>query len=138
MAEKQIDRDIVPLTEQAQAPVTAPVQEWVMPRQKQVERQGGSGSHYVVHYPQVRGGVCEYCGVMDPNQPSQYQYKLCPHYRGMNLGCSYCPQSKDSDDVNYHSTLNITEHPENPDKIVICCDSYECTKKHEERFKVSL
>lgn len=123
-------------TERVQAPVTVQTN-WVMPRQKQVERQGESGSAFVHHHPQVRGGICEFCGVIDPNQPSQYQYKLCPHYRGMQLRCTYCSPTKDSDDVIYHATLNITEHPDNPDKLVVCCNSYECTKKHEERFKVS-
>lgn len=130
----QTNQGASPATERVSAPAT----NWVLPRQKTVERTGGSGSNAVVHYPQVRGGVCEFCGVLDPNQPSQFQYKLCPHYRGMALRCTYCPASKDSDDVNYHSTLNITEHPDNPDKLVVVCNSYECTKKHEERFKISL
>ena len=124
-------------TESVTAPATAPVQQWIMPRQKTLERQGDAGSAYSIRYPQVRGGVCEFCGVMDPNQPSQYQYKLCPHYRGMQLRCVYCPPTKDSDDVIYHSTLNIAEHPDNPDKLVVWCNSYDCSKKHEERFKIS-
>ena len=115
---------------------TAPVQ-WVMPRQKTLERQSGYSSPVTVRYPRVRGGVCEYCGVLDPNTPSQFQYKLCIHYRGMQLRCTYCPQAKDADDVIYHSLLNIAEHPDNPDKLVVWCNSYECSKKHLERFQMA-
>lgn len=129
----QNDQVETPATERVSAPAT----NWVMPRQKQLERQGGATSAYSIRYPQVRGGVCEYCGVLDPQTPSQLQYKLCPHYRGMQLRCTYCPPTKESDDVIYHSTLNIAEHPDNPDKLVVWCDSYGCSQKHEERFKVS-
>lgn len=132
--EIQNNQGASPATERAPAPATT----WVLPRQKQVERHGNTGSSQVHHYPQVRGGVCEFCGVIDPNQPSQYQYKLCPHYRGQNLRCTYCPEEKDVDDIAYHSTLNITDHPDNPNKIVVVCNSYECTKAHEKRFKVVL
>jgi hypothetical protein len=123
-------------TERVSAPATQQPQ-WVLPRQKTIERQGDISAPYSVRHPQVRGGICEWCGVMDSNQPSQYQYKLCPHYRGMQLRCTYCPQTKDSDDVIYHADLNIAEHPDNPDKLVVWCNSYECSRKHEERFKVS-
>jgi hypothetical protein len=105
------------------------------PRMKRIERQGSRSEPYTRRYPQVISGICEYCGVLDPHQPSQYQYKLCPHYRGMQLRCSYCPDTKDPDDVIYHSALNIAEHPENPDTLIVWCDSYECSRAHEARFK---
>lgn len=111
--------------------------QWVMPRQKQVERQSSSGSAQVNFFPEVRGGVCEMCGVIDANQPSTMQYKLCKHYRGMQLRCTYCPQTKDSDDVIYHARLQIAEHPDNPDKLVVWCDSYDCSKKHIARFETT-
>lgn len=129
----QNDLDTSPATERVPAPAT----NWVMPRTKQVERQGDSSSPHVKFFPEVRGGICEMCGVLDANQPSQYQYKLCPHYRGMQLRCTYCPQAKDSDDVIYHARLQIAEHPDNPDKLVVWCDSYDCSKKHIERFKTT-
>ena len=117
--------------------VVAPVYQPAMPRQKTIERQGNVSAPYSRRFPQVRGGVCEFCGVLDPNVPSQHQYKLCPHYRGMQLRCTYCPEAKDADDIIYHSTMNIAEHPDNPDKLVVWCNSYECSKKHLERFKVN-
>lgn len=122
-------------TERVAAPATGP--NWVMPRQKQIERHGDATSAYSVRYPQVRGGICEYCGVIDPQQPSQFQYKLCTHYRGMQMRCTYCPPTKEADDVIYHAVLNVAEHPDNPEKLVIWCDSYDCSKKHIDRFKVS-
>ena len=139
MAKPEIQSDeSQALTEQASAPVTTPAEvQWIMPRQKTLERQGNMGAAYSKRHPQVRGGICEFCGVLDPNTPSQYQYKLCPHYRGMQLRCTYCPETKDADDIIYHSDLNVAEHPDNPDRLVVWCNSYECSKKHLERFKVS-
>ncbi len=118
------------------APAPAATQ-WVMPRQKQVERMGDVSSPVTARYPQVRGGICEYCGVIDGRQPSEQQYKMCPHYRGMQLRCTYCPASKDVNDVIGHSVLNIAGHPMDPDKLVVWCDSYECSRAHEARFKVN-
>lgn len=121
-----------PATERDFAPDT------VSPRTMQVERMGESSSPMVFTFPDVRGGICEYCGVMDGNYPSEYQYKLCQHYRGKQLQCSYCPQGKDPDDVINHSVLKIYSHPDNPKKMVICCNSYECSKKHEQRWKIGV
>lgn len=106
-------------------------------RTKVVERSGSISAPYSVRFPEVRGGICEYCGVKDMNQPSENQYKLCDHFRGMQLRCSYCPETKDANEVINHTTLKIAEHPDNPSKLVVWCDSYECSKKHLERFKIS-
>ncbi len=108
-----------------------------MPRNKTLERQGGTTSGYSRRYPEIRGGICEYCGVLDGNLPSEMQYKLCEHYRGMQMRCAYCPESKNPDDIINHSRLQVADHPDNPDKLVVWCDSYECSKKHLERFKVN-
>lgn len=126
-------------TERVIAPATAtPVyQAPLNPRQMQLERQGEATSPLTIHFPEVRGGICEYCGVLDPNYPSEYQYKLCPHYRGMQLRCRYCPSSKNPDEVINHTTLHITAHPDNLSTLVVCCDSYECLRKHTERFKLN-
>lgn len=105
------------------------------PRQMRVERQGAKSEPYTQRFPQVRGGVCEFCGVLDPNVPSQFQYKLCGHYRGMQLRCSYCPETKDPDEVNYHSNLNIASHPDNPNTLIVWCDSYNCSDAHLKRFQ---
>lgn len=123
--------------------VIAPVPDMPMyqaplaPRQMYVERQGELASPYTRRFPEVRGGICEYCGVIDPKYPSEYQYKLCEHYRGKQLFCSYCPPEKNPDDVINHSILKIAEHPDNPNKMVVWCDSFECSKKHLARFNTN-
>ena len=117
--------------------VAEPVFRPVMPNEMRVERQGQRGVPVTRRYPQVRGGVCEYCGVIDPHTPSQFQYKLCPHYRGMQLRCSYCDESKDPDDVIYHANINVAEHPDKPGVLIMWCDSYNCAKAHLERFNPS-
>lgn len=122
-----------PATERPSAPVTPVMQA----HNFQIERQGQNSASYSERFPQVRGGVCEFCGIVDQNVPSEHQYKLCPHYRGAQLRCSYCDETKNPDEVNGKSVLNIAKHPDNPSKLVVWCDSYECSKRHLERFKVS-
>lgn len=119
------------------APIAPPMpQAYVQqPRQLRVERAGAQSEPLVHHFPQVRGGVCEWCGILDPNVSSQYQYKLCPHYRGQNLRCSYCPAEKDPDEVVRSTKLEIVEHPDKPGVMIVVCSSYECEKKHQERFR---
>jgi hypothetical protein len=102
-----------------------------------IERQGGQTVAHTRRWPQVRGGVCEFCGVLDKDIPSEFQYRLCPHFRGMELACSYCPATKNPDDVVYHANLNVAEHPDKPGTLVVWCDSYECSRKHLERFKIN-
>ena len=108
-----------------------------MPKNKQLERQSGLSSPVSVRYPQIRGGICEYCGVIDGNYPSEMQYKLCSHYRGMQMRCVYCPENKDPDEVINHTVLKVAEHPDNPDKLVVWCDSFDCSAKHLKRFQLS-
>lgn len=105
---------------------------------KTIERQGAKGVPYVHRYPEVRSGICEFCGVIDPTLPSTEQYKLCPHYKGMGeVRCSYCDESKDPQEVMYKAVLNVYDHPDNPDKLVVVCDNFTCVQKHEARFKTS-
>lgn len=110
----------------------------IAPVKKTIERQGSSSEPYTHRYPEVRGGVCEWCGILDANAPSEYQYKLCPHFRGIGqLACSYCPETKNPDEVARSSTLNVHIHPDNPNKLVVVCSSYECSEKHLSRFKMN-
>lgn len=85
-------------------------------------------------FPEVRAGQCEFCGTLDPNQPGDLQYKLCPHYRGMDMKCIYCPQTKDQDEVVRNSILKVREHPYHPGELVVWCQSFECLKKFEQMF----
>lgn len=107
-----------------------------MAQNKYVERQGAKSEPYVHHYPQVIAGVCEFCGIQDSNQPSQIQYQLCTHFKSFGLlRCSYCDENKDPNEVNYKSTLNITDHPSDPNALVVVCDNFTCVQKHQTRFK---
>ena len=108
------------------------------PRQKMIERRGQRTEPYTRRLPQIRGGICEFCGVIDHNVPSQFQYQLCPHFRGLGeMRCSYCDEAQNPTEVVLHAVLNIAEHPNNPDQLVVWCNSYKCSKAHEDRFKVS-
>lgn len=102
---------------------------------KTIERQNNAGVAVSRMYPRVTGGVCEYCGVIDNLQPATEQYKLCQHFKTFGeLRCSYCPESADPTEVVYHAELKIHEHPDNPSKLVVVCDSYNCSQKHIQRF----
>jgi hypothetical protein len=109
----------------------------MLPREKQIERQGLNAEGYSKRHPEVRGGICEFCGVQDKNAESIHQYKLCEHYRGMQLKCSYCPPEKDPDEVIRYSVLKIADHPNNPSQLVVWCDSFKCSEKHLARFSQS-
>src|SRR3990167_5503664 len=91
-----------------------------------IERKGQKTVPIVPHLPQVRGGVCDHCGILDPNVPSEFQYKLCPHYRGVELRCSYCDDTKDPVEVNRKTILSVAHHPEK-DEWVVWCNTYECS-----------
>lgn len=125
--------------QEVQAPVVAmPVYQAPAPQQKTIERRGARSEPYVHHMPQIRGGICEWCGVLDSNAPASVQYQLCPHFRGMGeMRCSYCDDSVDPTEVITHAVLNIADHPFNPGQLVVWCNRYECSRKHEARFRVS-
>ena len=108
-----------------------------MPRQMRQERQGADTVAYSRRFPEIRGGQCEWCGVIDPNQPGHLQYKLCPHYRGMDIKCSYCPAEKDQTEVVRMHKINVAEHPYQPGVLISWCNSTECSEKHLQRFKIS-
>jgi hypothetical protein len=105
-----------------------------LPRNMRVERAGTISAQYSTRWPQIRGGTCEFCGVLDPNVPAQYQYKLCPHFRGMTARCTYCPENKDPDEITYHANMNVATHPDNPGTIIMWCNSYACSDAHIKRF----
>lgn len=109
---------------------------------RQVERRGGVSVPYTKMYPLIKGGQCEFCGTLDPNQPAEYQYKICPHFRGMDLQCSYCDVSKDPTEVIGRSVMKVHEHPFEKDGVgratlVVVCDSFKCAEKHLARFQLS-
>lgn len=110
---------------------------YVNPRNMTLERQGADTVPLSYRFPRVIGGVCEWCGVIDKHTPGNLQYKLCPHYRGMELRCIYCPQERDQGEVVRMGSLNVASHPYNPKTLVVWCGNAECSKKHIDRFKIS-
>lgn len=108
------------------------------PATRQIERQGLRTEPYTRRLPQIRGGVCEFCGILDKNVSGQDQWKLCPHFRGIpDMRCSYCDENKNPTDVNLKAVLNIAEHPDDRNKLVVWCNSYSCSAAHEKRFRVN-
>ena len=107
----------------------------VAPRNMKLTPRGASSEPVSRRFPQIRGGQCAFCGTLDSTQPGDLQYKLCPHYRGMEMKCVYCPLNKDQEEVVRNSTLNVAEDPYNPGTLIVWCGSYECSKKHLERFR---
>lgn len=123
-----------------EVPTVAPAPTYVppAPRPKVLERQGARSEPFVKHLPEIRGGICEFCGVLDNKLPSEVQYQLCPHFRGLGqIRCTYCPDTADPNQVIGHSVIHVMEHPDNPDVIIAVCNSYECEKKHQARFRRS-
>lgn len=108
-----------------------------MPIAKRIERQGAVSSPIVSFYPIVRAGVCDRCGVIDPNVEGRFQYKLCEHYRGMQLACSYCPNNTNDDEVISRAIMQVFDHPQNKSELVVVCDTSACLDKHYQRFQTN-
>lgn len=104
---------------------------------KVIERQGAQAVPVTEMYPRVIAGTCEHCGAIDGRVEEKFQYQLCPHFQGMELICSYCPDNVDPVEVIRTSNMKIHGHPDNPEKLVVVCDSLNCSAKHLERFKIN-
>lgn len=103
---------------------------------KVIERQHATTAATSRMYPRVIAGICEFCGVINPALTSQFQYTLCDHFKDIGeLRCSYCPATINPEEVTAKADLKIHEHPDNPDKLVVVCDSYTCSQKHLARFE---
>ena len=103
-------------------------------------RQGNKIGYTTRKYPEVRGGICEKCGVLNPNADSQDQYRLCEHYRGVNLECNYCDPTKDQREVTRVSVLHMFDHPsqKGPDgrpALGVVCDSFNCQNAFQAEYK---
>lgn len=118
------------------SPYTANVNYSAQPRNMRLTPRGVTSAPMSRVFPEIRGGQCEYCGTIDPNQPGHLQYKLCPHYRGMDMKCVFCPSHRDQEEVIRHSRLIVREHPYHPGELVTLCGEFECLKKFETAFKV--
>lgn|SRR3990167_1245220 len=104
----------------------------------QFERQGSISEPITTAYPPIRGGVCDFCGILDNLQPSYVQYQLCPHFKGMGeLQCSYCPATADPIDVIRGRKIMVHGSPTNPNQVIAVCDDYKCSQKHLAKFKMN-
>ncbi len=108
-----------------------------LPKNMRLSRPGESNGISARFFPRIKGGVCESCGVIDPNYPGNMQYKLCPHYKGMEMKCAFCKQAADHDDVVRMSDILVHEDPYLPGNLVTLCGSYECTKKYEQKYHIT-
>ncbi len=98
---------------------------------------GQSNVPFSRQFPWIYGGVCEYCGVLDKNKPGNEQYKLCPHYKDMDMKCVFCKESADHDDVVRMSAMKVIEDPYLPGQLVTLCGRWECTRKFEQKYNIS-
>ena len=107
------------------------------PREMRISQPGETNAPLTVRYPEIRGGVCEHCGVIDKNYPGDQQYKLCPHYKGMNLKCSFCKEGDDHEEVVRTSKMLVMEDPYLPGTLLTHCGKYECQRKFEKKFNLT-
>lgn len=113
-------------------------QEQVIPRQ--TVKKDGVSTQYSRVYPHIRGGLCDACGVIDNNLPATEQYKLCPHYRGLQAECMYCDRSKSPQEVIRISDLYVFDHPYQKDQqgrpaLAMVCDSFPCRNQFDAEFR---
>lgn len=100
-----------------------------------LERVGAISTPMTRMKPKVTGGICEFCGVVDSQQPSEVQYRLCPHFTDIGeLRCTYCPPNVDPIDVIRKARIKIHENPDRPGIWVAVCDQTSCEAAHERRF----
>jgi len=111
------------------------------PQAKYIERHGAGTQPRVRRYPEIRAGVCEYHGTVNPHAPGEQQYLYCPgdgkHPKWGELQCSYCPDYRDPADVTKKSTYQIYDSPTNPNELIVVCDNFTCVEAHQKRFKVN-
>lgn len=99
---------------------------------------GESNELVVRQFPWIKGGQCDYCGTLDNRYPGHVQYRFCPHYAGRNMKCVFCKETADHDDVIRMSQMKVIEDPYAPGNLVTMCGGYECTKKFETKYHLSL
>lgn len=107
------------------------------PREMQIGRTGEGTTLSSRRFPDIRGGVCEECGVIDNTKPGDVQYKFCKHYAGMDMKCSFCKETANHPDVVRQSTMVVREDPYSPGQLVTLCGSYECTRKFEQKYHIN-
>jgi hypothetical protein len=122
----------------------------------------GSRPHFF--RPAIICGICEACGtseyvggevkkVTNKMGEIEYQYKggewkpitalSCKHYKGLNIQCAYCGEkftgsrSKLGKFTEVLSSRQITvmSFEDQPKRLIMCCDDYECRQKNSKRIR---
>lgn len=112
-----------------------------------IERMGSETVPQTIKIGTIKAGQCDAHGTIDPRQPATIQYKLCGCFDSIaNVEghlCSYCPDSKNPQEIMRISKLEVFIHPDDVYKpkqiqrVMAVCNSFECSDKHLKRFKVS-
>ncbi len=84
-------------------------------------------------HPDIRAGICEFCGLLDKKVPLDKQYTICPHYNDVDIFCTYCGKGEE---IIKDRALHIYELDDEPGKLIIVCDDYQCRNKHNQRFNL--
>ncbi len=111
----------------------------------QSERQGSTSEVYSKRYPDITGGVCDFCGVINNLLPSEVQYlqthdPACTYAQAGGVGmlrCAYCPPNADPVEVIRQRRLTVHDSPSAPGKLLAVCDSLTCSDKHIKRFQLN-
>lgn len=111
----------------------------------QFERTGSKSVVMTKKYPDITGGVCDFCGVRDNLQASEVQYELghvpnCPYTAigGIHdIRCSYCPDEVNPIEVIKQRKLLVFASPERPGELLAVCDNYTCQGKHQKRYQIN-
>jgi hypothetical protein len=98
--------------------------------------------------PDVIGGVCSYCGpgkfdakasghpkmIEDLTVDPVTQIGRCEHYSGVQVRCSYCPDSANFAENVKHRRHVVHVSPYDPNKLIFVCDDQACATKHIQKF----
>lgn len=74
-----------------------------------------------IRHPDIRAGVCEFCG---------QHHTDCQHYKGVDIYCTYCGRR----DIISSRSLKVYSLKSNPKQLIIVCDDFGCSNSHINRF----
>lgn len=101
-----------------------------------IERHGNASTVDAIVHPEIRAGVCTFCGVKpdfegyDGGGNPRKAVPKCKHYYGVKLFCTYCQ----NDEALRSRTMRVYELKSDPGKLIICCDDFRCEDKHQKKF----
>lgn len=78
-----------------------------------------TGTGGIFRMPNIRAGVCEFCGL---------SYKECQHYKDVNIVCSYCLRG----DIIQERILEVYKNDKN--ELIIHCNDFDCHNRFNKEF----